>query len=278
MKHTKTLANLFAAMLVATVFCGNNLFADFDVRKIQDSFVNGGKEFFFTYKEDSQGDILTSANGKDDVDIAAYNTQFGRSGSVLEQTYFRTFCIEPDSPAVNKDNENEILVGTLNYVYDESEWVTQTSSNVELSLGAAVLYKEFAVGTRSTGDSLKESLREAILVLLSIRTIRSWADNDHLAYLWSIIPDAGAWTVNYDPSKYNALIGDYCVFVLNVVSSDDTLSAKDQARQDFLYIAKVNTSTDVPEPASLLLWTLGGIGVAAASWGRKRRMKKLAAA
>ena len=34
----------------------------------------------------------------------------------------------------------------------------------------------------------------------------------------------------------------------------------------------------VPEPATLLLWTLGGMGLAGTSWVRKRRMKKLATA
>jgi len=32
----------------------------------------------------------------------------------------------------------------------------------------------------------------------------------------------------------------------------------------------------VPEPATLLLWTLGSLGVAGSSWARKRRMNKLA--
>ena len=32
----------------------------------------------------------------------------------------------------------------------------------------------------------------------------------------------------------------------------------------------------VPEPASLLLWTLGGFGLVGSSWARNRRMKKLA--
>ena len=265
MKHTKTLAILFAAILVATVFCGNYSFADFDVKKIQEiqgTFVNGGNEFFFTYEENPQGDILTSAEGKEDVDITAYSLPLGRSGyDASQQAFFRTFCIEPDAPVEGT------LVGTLNYEMKGTEWVTQTSEDNELTLGAAILYKEFAVDGRSA-----DSLRQAILVLMGMDTINSWSDNVHLQYLYEKNQFTDVWTANYDPAQYHELVGDYCVFVLDVVSATDRSN-----RQDFLYIAKVNTSTDVPEPASLLFWTLGGLGAAGTSWARKRRMKKLSA-
>ena len=269
MKHTKTLATLFAAILVAIVFCGNYSFADFDARNIQQGFdaMNSGDDFIFTFKADSQGgDILTSANGKDDVDITAYSSPLGRGGfDTLQQSYFRTFCVEPGASV----KENEVLIGTLNYELKGTEMVTQTSSGDELTLGAAILYKEFAVDGRSAA-----SLREAILVLMGMNSITNWANNAHLWYLYKINQDKDVWTANYDPAQYHDMIGDYCVFIMDVVSATD----RQGNRQDFLYIAKVNTNTDVPEPASLLLWTLGGLGAVSTSWARKRRLKKLAAA
>ena len=268
MTHTKTLATLFTAIFAATVFCGNFSFADFDARNIQENFdaMNSGDDFIFTFKADSQGgDILTSANGKDDVDVTAYNMQSGRSGfDSSQQSYFRTFCVEPGATV----REGEVLIGTLSYELKGSEMVTQTTEGNELTLGAAILYKEFAVGNRSA-----VGLRDAILVLMGINSSNNWGTNEHLAYLWGIASDSDVWTVNYDPAQYHAMIGDYCVFIMDVVSATDR-----RDRQDFLYIAKVNTSTDVPEPASILLWTLGGLGAVGTSWARKRRMKKSVAA
>jgi hypothetical protein len=286
MKHTKTLATLFTAILVVTVFCGNYSFADFDARGIQEKFddMNYDEHFLFHCTVDAQGDILTSAWDRENVDISAYSIPLGRSGSTdLSKTFFRSFCVEPGAPV------DGTLIGTLSYEEKlitvgaragETEWVTQTSEGNELTLGAAILYKEFAVDGRTS-----EGLRTAILVLMGVPgyTINSWADNVHLQYLYEISnQDKDVWTANYDPGQSNPgqyydMVGDYGVFVLNVVSGDmgeDRLSN----RQDFLYIAKMNTSTDVPEPASLLFWTLGGLGAAGTSWARKRRMKKLAAA
>jgi len=273
MKHTKTLATLFAAILVATVFCGNYSFADFDVSKILENFNNmngNGVGFIFTFKEDSQGDKLTSKTDTANVNIDSY-TAPGSSGiDASGLSYFRSFCVEP------RESVEGNLVGTLNYELKDTgkgeEWVTQTSRGDELTVGAAILYKEFAVGDRSA-----DGLREAILTLMGMITDTDWLDNLHLRELLSKGSKA-EWMAHYDPGRYEdtrGLMGDYCVFVMTVVSPDDSETPD---RQDFLYIAKVDTNTDVPEPASILLWTIGGLGVAGSSWVKKRRMKKLIAA
>ena len=44
-----------------------------------------------------------------------------------------------------------------------------------------------------------------------------------------------------------------------------------------IYLSETDPGpSGVPEPATLLLWTLGGMGLAGSSWVRKRQMKKLA--
>jgi hypothetical protein len=42
------------------------------------------------------------------------------------------------------------------------------------------------------------------------------------------------------------------------------------------YIDEPPPPPDVPEPATMLLWTLGGLGLTGTTWARKRRMKKIA--
>ena len=287
MKHSKTLATLFAAILVVTVFCGNYSFADLnDAITIQSAFgsINGGNGFTFKVAEDKQGDKLISVVGKTPVDVTAYNQQAGRSGLDIDsgQDFFRSFCVEPNASI------DGVLVGTLSYEYDttKAKWITKTSEGVSLVLGAAILYKEFALNEMNGRSA--DTLREAILMLMSVQdyTISSWAQNEHLAYLYSISQhdgnSAGVWTATYDPGQdsglYYDMLGDCRVFIMNALSEDDTLSDKLRERQDFLYIMQTRSDTDVPEPASILFWTLGGLGAAGTSWARKRRMKKLAAA
>ena len=76
---------------------------------------------------------------------------------------------------------------------------------------------------------------------------------------------------SYDPGQSYDLMGDYSVFVMRTTSTDGKI-----ASQDFLILLEHEGSPDVPEPATLLLWTLGGLGVAGTSWARKRRLAKAA--
>jgi hypothetical protein len=83
-------------------------------------------------------------------------------------------------------------------------------------------------------------------------------------------------------------IGDYLVFVMDLMDAN----GRHINMGDYLYLVRKsdspdapirpdfpdigNGNNDVPEPASILLWALGGLGLACTSRARNRRMKKLA--
>lgn len=255
MKHSKTIGVLLATVLAVVAVSGTS-FADLNASEIVSDFnsMNSGQGFRFTY---ASGVTLTTTSGYTNVDTSAYTSS--TSGTTSGRTYFKTFCVEPSA------STSGTLVGKLNY----SNGVSKTSAGYTLSLGAAVLYAEYATGTRYSS-----ALQTAIQALMGISTVSNWASNSHLAYLLTINADKSYWTQAYDPGQYYDLIGNYSVFVMNVTTTAS------QDRQDFLYIATAtgggNGGGDVPEPATLLLWTLGGLGLAGASRARKRRMMKLA--
>jgi len=84
---------------------------------------------------------------------------------------------------------------------------------------------------------------------------------------------------DYDPAgDYSDLMGDAKVFVMrnNFDSPITTRGPTDPngaIRQDVLYVVRDGGSADAPEPASILLWTLGSLGAAGAAY-RKRRMNR----
>jgi hypothetical protein len=96
-----------------------------------------------------------------------------------------------------------------------------------------------------------------------------WTNNVYLDMLLQINPDQSYWTTAYNANQRYDLIGDYSVFVMTVTLSNGARG------QDFLYISKATTTgAGTPEPASLLLWSLGGLGCLIASW-KRRRQKRL---
>lgn len=254
MKHSKLCGVLLATVLVV-VAISETSFADLNASEIQANFnsMNGGQGFRFTYVS---GVTLTTSAGYTNVDTSAYGSSMGGTNT-SGLSYFKTFCVEPSASV------SGTLVGKLNY----SGGLTQTSAGFKLSLGAAMLYKEYAVD----GSRTSTALQTAIQALMGITTVSNWATNTHLAYLLTVNNDKSYWTQAYDPGQYYGEIGNYSVFVMNVTTTSNL------DRQDFLYIAKANgNGGDVPEPATLLLWTLGGLGVFGTSRARKRRMKQLA--
>ena len=136
-----------------------------------------------------------------------------------------------------------------------------------------------------------------------------WETNYYTRLLLAENPDKNYWLQEYNFLDRYDEIGDYCVFVMNMRDPhakshfiqnphDNSSGQIDIYHSDFLYLAKgsvfrnsgegggdsgdgVNTDGGdcpggVPEPATLLLWMLGGLGFAGSSWTRKNRMKKLA--
>ena len=170
---------------------------------------------------------------------------------------------------------------------------SQTNEGVYLTLGAAYLYKQFATGELpetftdvTSRNNLANALRAAMQIIVTDPTNIAnmyyyvnydWDSNPYTAALLAENPSKEYWLQHYDNTwRYNE-IGDYCVFVVNFDAASNTYSIP---KGDTLYIAEgtVFRNTDdpqpgVPEPATLLLWTLGGMGLAGSTWFRKRRMK-----
>ena len=128
-----------------------------------------------------------------------------------------------------------------------------------------------------------------------------WEKNYYTSLLLAENSDKNYWLQEYNFLERYDEIGDYCVFVMNMRDPNapshiipnpycyDTVNPGtiDIYHSDFLFLAEGtnfrnggNGGSGVPEPATLLLWTLGSFGLAGGSWVRKHRMnirmKKLA--
>jgi hypothetical protein len=213
------------------------------------------------------------------IDITAY-AELTRSGNA-----FLSICANPNQPDVSGTS-------TASLYYDGSGLTSITGTISEaasgyLSVGAAFLYQQYATGVLPGFDYTNSTLPTQRLFDASAL----WHAMNHLSlglslqnnsqkfidYLLSINSDMRHWTQAYNVNpRYNEM-GDYAVFIMNL-----------SGQQDRYYIAHADytpttpteppQSGDVPEPATLLLWTLGGLGVTGASWYRKRNVKKLALA
>jgi len=259
----------FVALFVMAIV-SKSVYADLNAREIYDAFnsMNGGQGFRFvhdTLVSPMLVTLTTQAGEYQNVDTTAYMS--GRSGSVgsPSRTFFQTFCVAPGLPAISMG------LGKLNY--NETTGQTATSQGYFLTVGAAYLYKEFATSLNPLGIAGEINTTEfvrAIRALMGITIVSRWTENIYLNALLNINNSRTYWTERYQVNQQYSEIGDYCVFVLNVTESDGL-----GRFQDFLYIAPASPQ-DVPEPATFLLWSLGGMGLFGRSLARKRRMKKLA--
>lgn len=254
MKNSNKTCGLILALTILA-FGSGTVYADLNAWDIYNDFnsLNGGQGYRFTTSSDKDINgnaefTLVTEQGFNDVDTTAYVLPYGGV------SFFKTFCVEPNASTAGD------LVGKLNY----DNGTTATSQGFALTLGAAVLYKEYATGNRPT-----VSLETAIQTLMGIKYLTNWAANPHLLYLLAINSNKSYWTQVYDPGQYYDEIGDYSIFVMNVVTANNG-----DNRQDFLYIAETNSGGDVPEPTTILLWSLGGMGLAGISRMRKRRLSK----
>ena len=252
MKHTKQFGLSFTAILVLIAF-GVSAYADMNAGEIVGNFnsMNGGLGFRFESVISNPLVTATTQVGSTNVDISAYAA--GRAGTTSGRTYFTTFCVQPDHIAVSPG------VGKLSF--NTTNGQTVNSSGIALSLGAATLYKQYATGEITIANV--ELFRTALRVLNGNEVLSNWSTNMYLA---GLAGNRDYWTQKYDARQRYDEIGDYCVFVMQVTTPAGAPG------QDFLYIANATfTTTGVPEPATMLLWAIGGIGFAGASRIRRAR-------
>jgi len=265
-----------------TVIGRGGLRADFNAGQIQTLFnsMNGGNGLVFRY--DGGTSPALRGTGTDSANTNAYlNTAM----SDLNQV-FRSYCVNPllgISTGVNYH-------GNLNL---QANGTTLNAGGVALTVGAAYLYKVLATTPTSAmssgpyeifsnlsttvtpGRTRETHFQEAIYALMGLATAS--ADNIYMQFLANQFPGRSLedyWKKEYSSTQRYDEIGDYFVFVMNVHNASTNAPA-----QDFMYIAHATwTTSGVPEPATFLFWTLGGLGLVCTSQVRNRRLKRLALA
>ena len=241
--------------------------------------------FRFTLEEIGSGVhfLLTARPSTEYVNVDAYSNTISSKG-LQNQNYFTSFCVGPTIGAPT----NQTLVGKLNY-NDDRQGHTRSYENdndqgFNLSVGAAYLYMLYATSQDTSPFGLPFDASEfdkAINFLNGVPSLgTNWDNNQYLVQLESMRFGRTVWEDDYVVGKsysfsfgdrtYDLGLGDYYVFVLNVQDLDGRIW------QNYIYIAQISGTPEVPEPATMLLWSLGGLGMAG-SWLRQRRMKKLVA-
>ena len=271
------------AVLMVTA-CGATAFAEYSSQTISKEFagMNGGRGYVFdtTLKESyldpfpSRGfDLAANPTGLDAYYLHRFWSIDLSAGGTCVGTYW----------------------GKLNpYPFTDSYvGFSQTNEGVYLTLGAAYLYKQFATGELpstitdvSARNDLANALRAAMqIIVLDPYQVENmfyyvnfdWTGNPYTAALLAENPEKNYWLQRYDNTWRYDEIGDYCVFVVNFDAASDIYSIP---KGDTLYIAEgmVFRNPDepqpgVPEPAMLLLWTLGSVGALGGRQYRKRNGK-----
>ena len=243
------------------------------VKAFNELNTNQGARFTFSSNTYGEHQLTKASSGSFVPSLDAYSLGTNRTAG---SNYFNTFCVES-----GESIENKTYYGKLSY---KSDGTTQSTSGYVLSVGGAYLYQQFATGALqgyfSSRSSMKSQLQNAIHFLTTpsqVTGTTNWNNNTFLKQLLAVnLSSVGVytdsqkktyWTNAYNLDKVYAELGsfsDYAVFVLNIGDNN-----KNKV-QDQLYVAKVDRpSSDVPEPATMLLWLIGG--ASALGYAKKRR-------
>ena len=270
---TKKLIHISSFFLPVLCLClamsVQNAFADkidgisLGAQDVRDTFnaINGGNGYYFREWAPPRNDGANDAYGVTElehydggvVDLSAY------SGNI-----WMTFCCQPDTSsyytAARPYGPGGYYSGKLSYESNGSYVTSNRPNPAYLTVGAAYLYTQYIVGDlsqRFTDIQVGDALRYLMGYQEGIGNIRAWSDSPVLRYLTqSINSNQNYWRLQYNPDAYYTEIGNYSVFILNVLGQPGN-----HYTQDLLYLARhIPTPGDVPEPATILLWTLGSLG------------------
>ena len=265
-------------------------FADQTAQDIVDEFnaMNGG--YGYQFNATSSGNynngtgevrLFKEATAVDMADISAY------ASSTAGSSYFQTFCVFP-----SEQFRGEITSGFLDYAGNKTSTHVNDNTGLRttLTLGAAYLYKQFATGQLAYNYTLGSGrandaalLQDAIWHLIGNTADMKVSTVSNNKYLTMLDNMTGYnWWADYDPGQsYMGLMDDYRVFVMQTPTSSSVTPVGGMGvmtiplyTQDVLYLAKVGSGTDTPEPAGILLWTLGSLGAAGMAYRKRRNSVK----
>jgi len=264
---------------VALFSNGQNIYAEWIVQNFVDGFnaMNGGSGFKFTSRVSSSADDASSPLGAVVLTPSGDFNQYDEFLSAYKNSEFITFCVQPGLPI--RKNDDGYNWGKLSYKDGEtfSYMNDPNGTKYSLSVGAAYLYKAFITGEMDT--ALANGKFEVKDIGMAIRSLMysspDWATDPVLKWLLNlrIEVDGKPASQNYWESTTYKLtdsyefMDEYCVFVLNVYYDPQN---ENMRSQDFLYITKDHA----PEPATILVWTLGTIGIVGYARRRSRLCKQ----
>jgi len=272
----KTLKISVMLAVAITAVCSGTLRAELTGKQIADGF---------HWAYDSRDGLYVS-------ELRLYNSSgtnpniTNAYSSILGPTGVYTMCVGNGSAAP--------YGGTATLNYESGTGYTRSNNGDYLSVGAAVLYQRYAagelnydyvgslgIGTRYTDAN---NLRSAIFALnrAASMTASEWTNNQYALYLLrdvsgfslaeinantAAVQAAKAyWTSNYSTDQYYAELGNYAVFMMDIGNGT--------TYQTQLYVTGANyNNPGAPEPATLLLWTLGSIGALGFRHSHKRSRK-----
>ena len=272
-KKMKTLRfSTFLACALAVVSYGVAL-ADLTPQQIKTQFDGLGANGWSFNSSQSPEKVFSATNAASVPDLSAYIASTRGSGGTANYSFY-SFCANGALGSTAS--------GTATLSYNPTTGVSQNASGGVLSVGAAYLYKQYATGQlasfdyatlpqnapRSTDASLLASAL-SILMTRNVTTINNAVPTNKYIAAMLQVNTAAYWANTYSLNQRYAEIGDYAVFIMNI------RNASGASTQDFFYVAKADLGDggQVPEPATLLLWSLGSIGTVGVGYYRQRNKK-----
>ena len=195
-----------------------------------------------------------------------------------DDIYFSSFALNWDGLESYQYN------GKLDY----DNGATRTSAGTAINLGVVYLYTQYSTGKLYGYDYANNSnaaeLNEAFQFLMGNGNgVTTWTNNRFLEHLVTETGGPGVWTTPYNLNTvYPAWVdNNYAVYVINLSQIDyerlpelyPTIPYMPVG--DMLYLVRrdggdIDDPNPVPEPATLIIWSVIGVGLLGTTRRKKR--------